>query len=177
MKKIILDGQEVDKLVLESLPMLIHGEHGSGASLYTVCLAAKWFSQGSNILFLCGYPMAEEAFAQEVGIDYSHVRFYTQEKVDDFLGALKDVVHENTIFIVKNIELFDDKVFDAINEIDKLIISGDVYKSKIREKVLSKQFSTEVYFSAFEGKEIPELEEYHGFVIAEDYQGITSLSE
>ena len=40
MKKILLDKKEIEALVPESLPMLIHGEEGSGTSFYTICLAA-----------------------------------------------------------------------------------------------------------------------------------------
>lgn len=177
MKKIVLDGKTVEKVVPESLPMLIHGEHSSGGSLYTVCLAAKWFTQEYDILFLCGYPMAEEAFTNEVGNVHTNARFFTKENVDAFLQVLKTSLRENTIVVVKNIELFDDKAFDAVSDIKNLIISGDVYKSKVKEKVLNKKFTTVIYFSAVEGKDIPELKKYQGFVITESYQGMTSLSE
>ncbi|MEK7572041.1 MAG: hypothetical protein AAB553_07250 [Patescibacteria group bacterium] len=177
MKKILLDGKEVENLVPESLPLMIHGEHGSGGSLYTVCLAAKWFSQGYNIVFLCGYPMAEEAFSIEVGSVHPNARFFTQEKVSEFIEVLKNPLEQNTIVVVKNIELFEDTVINAVCDMNNLIISGDVYKSKVKEKVLDKKFTTEIYFSSVEGKEIPQLEKYQGFVVTEGYKGkMTSLS-
>jgi hypothetical protein len=102
MKNILLDGKEVTSLVPESLPMLIHGEEGSGASLYTICLAAKWYRQSYNILFLCGYPMAEEEFSKQVGSDYKIATFYTKEKVEEFINALKQNLSDKTVVIVKN---------------------------------------------------------------------------
>jgi hypothetical protein len=177
MNKILLDGKEVETLVPESLPMLIHGEHGSGGSLYTVCLAAKWFTQGYDILFLCGYPMAEEAFSKEVGNVHPNARFFIQEKAEEFMKAVKTLQKENTAVVVKNIELFDDKVFNAVHDLHNLIISGDVYKSKAKENILAKEYTTEIYFSAVEGKDIPELQKYQGFVMTEGYKGMTSLFE
>jgi len=35
----------------ENLPILIHGEEGSGASLYTISLAVNFISLGSRIIF------------------------------------------------------------------------------------------------------------------------------
>ena len=177
MKKILLDGKEVEQLHPESLPMLIHGREGSGASLYTICLAAKWHSQGYEILFLCGHPMAEQEFAREVASDYVNAKFYTQEKTDDFLAALEQDVHHKTIVVVKNIELFDTNILDVVTPIHNLIVSGDVNQSKIKDILIRKKFITEVYFSPLEGKEIPELEKFHGFVASEDYTGVTQLSE
>lgn len=175
MKKILLDGKEVQTLVPESLPMLIHGAHGSGASLYTVCLAAKWFSQGYKVLFLCGYSMAEEAFAEEVGSDYPDTHFYTKEKVKEFLAALEEI-DSKTIVVVKNIELFEHNVFEAVSSINNLIISGDVESSKVKDLGLQKKFTSEVYFSPLEGKNVPPLEKFQGVVLSGDYRGITTLS-
>ena len=53
--------------------------------------------------------MAEEAFSKEVGNEYTEVKFYTKEKIDEFLAALEHDVHDKTIVIVKNIEAI--KVF------------------------------------------------------------------
>ncbi len=174
MKKILLDGNEVKTLAPENLPMLIHGREGSGASLYTICLAAKWFSQGYKVLFLCGYPMAEQEFRQQVGIEHTSAKFYTQDKVNEFFEGLRDVTSD-TIVIVKNIELFDIKLFDAIRDVGNLIISGEIDKSVFKEQLLSKKFVTEVYFSPLNGKEVLQLERFQGYVISGDHKGTTQL--
>lgn len=175
MKKIFLDDKEVAEVVPESLPMLIHGVHGSGASLYTVCLAAKWFLQDYPILFLCGYSMAEESFAQEIGSEHLNAKFYTQEKVNEFIHAVKDIKDPKTIVVIKNIELFGSEVFKTVNGIKNIIFSGDVNKTAFADELLAKDFTTEVYFSPLRGKDVPRLEKFHGFVTAGDYKGITYL--
>ena len=174
MKKILLDGNEVKTLAPESLPMLIHGADGSGASLYTICLAAKWFSQGNKIIFLCGYPMAEQEFKQQVGTEHTSAKFYTQDKVNEFIEELRDAT-KDTIVIVKNIELFDDNLFDATKDVNNLIISGAIGKSVIKKQLLSKKFTTEVYFSSLDGKDVIRLDKYQGYVISSNHKGITQL--
>ena len=121
--------------------------------------------------------MAEEAFAKEVGSIYTNVQFYIQEKVDIFLTALKHGVDDNTIVIVKNIELFDTNVFEAVNSMKNLIISGDVNKSKVNDLVLKKHFTTKVYFTPLKGKDLSHLKKFQGSVFSDDYEGITTLSE
>ena len=177
MKKVMLDGKEVEKLVPESLPMLIHGKEGSGASVYTVSLAAKWFSQGYNVFVLCGYQKAEQEFAQQVGSEYSKAKFYTSDKLDEFIAEVKQGVPKNTIIIIKNIELFDEELFDAVVAFDTVIISGDVDGTSFKSKLLMRKFTTEVYFSPLAEKIIPELEKFHGYVVSGEYKGITKLSE
>jgi hypothetical protein len=167
MDKILLDGKEVGTLVPESLPMLIHGEEGSGASLYTIALAAKWYSQGYGILFLCGYHMAEEEFRQQVGGKYDKAAFYTKDKLADFKRALH-TEPANTIVIIKNIELFNESVIEIVGGISNVIISGDVGKSDFKNKILAKEFITKVYFSSLDIN-MPELNKYEGLVTSDGY--------
>lgn len=174
MHKIIFDGKEANSLVLEGLPMLIHGQEGSGASLYTICLAAKWFTQGNEVLFLCGYLMAEEEFDKEVNTKHEKAKFYTKDKVNEFTSALKSV-SDNTIIFIKNIELFNDTLFSAIDSKHNIIISGDVENSDFKNKLLTKNFTTKIYFSHLEGQDLLPTQKYQGFVISDEYKGVTRL--
>jgi hypothetical protein len=169
--KIILDEKEVPLLVPESLPMLIHGAEGSGASMYTVALAAKWFTQGYKVLFLCGYAKAEDEFTRLVG-GHDSVKFYTKDNSEQFKH---DVARTEAIVIVKNIELFDSDVLDAIST-NLFILSGDLSKASFKDIIFKKKFTTEVYFSKLDDKELPVLNKYEGFVVSGEYQGITKLS-
>lgn len=174
MKKIILDGKEVETFVPESLPMLIHGIEGSGASLYTICLAAKWFSQNYEILFLCGYSMAEEQFIQQVGIEHSRAIFFTKEKTDLFTKALANANKETIIFI-KNIELFNQNAFEILQSRHNIIISGDLSKLTYKNQLLANKFTTEIYFSPLPEKTVPQLEKFQGFVMTKGYKGFTTI--
>lgn len=175
MKRIFLNGQEIKSLKVETLPTLIHGGEGSGASLYTIILAAKWFSQGFKILFLCGYPFAQQEFEKQVEPEHEYVKFFTREKVDDFLNELKKTDSQTIIFI-KNIELFDSRVLGAIKNTNLLIISGDINKSKNKNELLLIVFSTKVYFSSLDNNVLPPLEKYHAYLVSDNMSGITSIS-
>lgn len=171
---IILDNKEVTQLVPESLPMLIHGAEKSGASMYTIALAAQWFDQGSELVVLCGYPMAEETFITLVGKKADSAKFFTKEKIDKFMAEIKTA--DNPIIIIKNIELFNEELLIAVSEKKNLIISGDINKTPFKERILKKEFVTSVYFSDFPGLDLSKLEKYEGLVKSGDYEGITKLA-
>lgn len=174
MKKILLDNQEVPALVIESLPMLIHGAEGSGASFYTISVAAKWHMQGCRLSVLCGFPMAEAEFTKQVGNEYDSVKFFTKDQVQLFLESLTSLVDAD-ILIVKNIELFGGDVIKAVSPIHNVIISGDVNNSGCKSLILQKKFTTKILFSPMDGIDMPKLEKYEGAVFADDYQGTTKL--
>ncbi len=179
MDTIILDGQPVETLAPESLPLLVHGEEGSGASLYTICLAAKWFLQKHKILFLCGYPMAQEQFAKQLEertIDRRHASFYTQEQAREFATAIAaEPPSSQTIIVVKNVELFSEDLIKLVLERKNLIISGDVNAAPSRNSLLVKPFSTTVLFSSLGETPMPPLQRYQGLVTSGTYRGVTSI--
>src|SRR5688572_20800369 len=98
MKTIYLDGDELH-FGAEDLPVLIHGADSSGASLYTITLAADLYASGTGFLFLCGYPMAEQEFTRQVGAPDARAAFYTQEHVAEFQER---AAAGDRIVIVKN---------------------------------------------------------------------------
>ena len=174
--KILLDNKEVQSLVPDSLPILIHGEENSGASLYTIVLAAKWFSQGNKILFLCGYPMAEEAFYELVDHKNNDAEFYTTERTLEFIERAKEI-SSDTIVIIKNIELFDKQILNILTDNKNIIISGDLQKSILQDEITKINFATKVFFFFFSDTSLPILAKYEGFVVSNNYKGITKLEE
>lgn len=176
MNSILLDEKEAEVLEPKSLPMLIHGAEGSGASLYTICLAAKWFRQGYDVVFLCGYPMAEQQFAQQVAGSYDRVRFYTQEKRETFERVISTESLEHTIIVIKNVELFPG-VVDRVASFSNLVVSGDVNQAENKERIRALKFVTRIYFSPLESDDelIRGINKYEGVVVSEGYRGMTKL--
>jgi hypothetical protein len=175
MKKIFVDKKEF-QFTGDNLPMLIHGEDHAGASFYTISLIANLFLQGSKILVLCGYSMAEEQFRKQVGDFRGEVAFYTKDQISDFLKAvssLRDI--DERIVLLKNVELFDGETANFVSEKKKYIISGDFNKCAFREKVLEKLFATKIFFSPLSEVEIPYLNKYEGFFISNFLNGITKV--
>jgi len=179
MNKILLNGGEIGELGYQDFPILIHGEDKSGASLYTVCLAAKWFSQGNKVIFLCGYPMAQQAFEEQVGEEHADATFYTKEKVEeqDFKKAVLGEINADTLLVIKNVELFGPEEVGWISNFKNIIISGDINKSQAKNEILKRDFTTRVCFSKFEGIDIPNLAKYEGFMISAGRKGITKIEK
>jgi hypothetical protein len=168
--QIILDDKVVEKLEPESLPMLIHGQEGSGASMYTIALAAKWYQLGYKILFLCGYEMAEMEFTNLVG-NHQEARFFMKDRQKDFLDSLSGV-DDKTIVVVKNFELFNQEVLNEIKT-SLYIVSGDISKANLQQK----NFATEVYFSEIGNRTVPQLKKYEGYVVSGVYTGTTRIEK
>ena len=118
--------------------------------------------------------MAEEEFTQQVGLSYQNARFYTQERLSEFTSVLNSVAN-NTLVVVKNVELFDKEVFNLVHKHSKLIISGDVEETNFKKDLILHPFVTRIYFSELESVEIPQLEKYSGYVEAGEYKGVTKL--
>jgi len=171
MNKILLENNEY-RFTDTNLPILIHGKNKSGASLYTISLAASLYTQGSKILFLCGYKQAREEFTKQVGNLNSRVNFLTKEQVNDFEKALFQF--DGTI-IIKNIELFDENTFDLVKERERLIISGDLSLCLFKNKILKKPFATEILFSHLNSFDTLKFEKHQGFLKSNNFQGTTSL--
>lgn len=172
MNKILLNGKELS-LTESILPMLVHGEDKSGSSLYTISLAANFYSQGSKLLFLCGYTQAPEEFTKQVGSFDNSVSFFVKERAEDFKKKLSKTNDE--IVIIKNIELLTEDIFNLVTGVQKLIISGDISRCSFKKKILEEPFATKVYFSGLESSDIPKLEKYSGFLNSKNLQGITRL--
>ena len=173
----ILVNQEELNLKENDFPMLIHGEEGSGASLYTITMAVNLFSQDFFLVFLCGYPMAEEEFKKQLGMDSykDKVVFYTKENVSEFKKFVNNSNNTKRIIFIKNIELFDEDVLDLILTRNNIILSGNVEKCGSKQKILNKKFNTKIFFSSLENMTFKLLQKYEGFLVSNNLQGMTKV--
>ena len=173
LKKILLDGKEFH-FTQYDLPILIHGEEHVGASLFTVSVLADLYAQGSKVIALTGYPMAKNAFVEQTGSE-ENVQFFTKEKADDFINYISQTpdLNDHTV-LIKNIELFNEEVFNTVKNINNLILSGDVNKCSFKEELLQNTFNTKIYFSPLDEK-IPDLQKYYGYFVSQNHIGFVSV--
>lgn len=159
------------------LPILIHGAEHAGSSLFTVSLLANLYNQGSAILFFTGYPMAKDEFIKQVGKPQEdRVIFVKGTEPNEFLHNVNELPDINErVILVKNIDLFDQSIFDAVSEKTKLVISGDIEKVPYKEHLLSKKFNSKILFSPASFEQIPELQKWNGYLISENNRGEISL--
>lgn len=172
-KKILLNNQ-VFHFTKSDLPILIHGEDGSGASLFTICALADLYFQGSKVIALTGFPMAQKEFEKQIGSN-ENVQFFTKEKIDEFIDLVSktsDIIDD--IVLMKNIELFNEEIFNTIKNFNNLILSGDINKCSFKDKLLQKHVNTKIYFSQLD-EQLPEFNKYQGFLVSENLRGVVSL--
>lgn len=196
-EKLILNGESY--IFSESdLPCLVtYGEHMGGSHL-TITLIANLFLSGSKILFLTAYPMAREDFLEQIGADHSRVAFVesiselkkalnTQAVIlksgDDelFLEVVKNLpdLHERVV-LIKNIEVFNEAVFDASLFLEKIVLSGDIDACVSKEKITKKNFQTVIAFNQPQidiSLTVPLLEKYTGFLSSDIKEGVVTVRE
>jgi len=60
-------------------------------------------------------------------------------------------------------------------EKNKLVVSGDIEKVPYKERLLSKKFNTKILFSPASFEQIPEIQQWSGYLIGEEKRGEVSL--
>jgi hypothetical protein len=180
----------------DNLPCLITYEKHTGGSHLSITLIASLFLQGSKILFFSAYPMAKDNFLNQVEENNSNVALV--DSVDDleeainkdaiiiesgnanlFLSAIKILpdLNERVIFI-KNIEIFNEEIFNICFIFDKIIISGDVDACNFRERIPNKKFNTIIAFNQPETPidiKVPKLERWASYLSDQEKSGILTI--
>lgn len=169
----------------EDLPCLVTYKEKTGGSQFSITLMVDLFMQGSKILLFTAYPMAKENFLEQVQGLEVQVKYI--EKEDDLLQAEKyqamiiksgdtglytkaltmvpDI--QERIVLVKNIEVFDEKVFAASLGLNKIIYSGDIDTCVAKLELVKKRYKTIIVFSKPDMNvpfKLPELEKYTGYL-------------
>ncbi len=194
MKKILLDNTEYHFSVHDA-PFLIHGVDHTGASIFTVTLVADLYRQGTKILFLSGYHMARDEFSSQINdssktilakatdtnevLETKQVIFVQKEDSELFIKLTKELSDINErVILIKNIDLFSEKVFDSVTNLTNVIISADIDKCSYKDKILMNSYKTKMFFSKLESNDnikLPRLEKYQGYFLQQDMTGFLSL--
>lgn len=190
MNKILLNNNEFH-FSKQDLPCLVHYTHGTGGSYFSVTIIADLFLSGNKVLFLTAYPMAKDNFLQQISGHEDNVLITTKKEhlntdkqailiesgnENLFLEALNNLqdINERIIFI-KNFEGFDDKIILEASQRPKLIISGDIDLSPIKNELLKINYKTIIRFSKSNSnlKPIcPDLEKYTGYFWQNNKNGL-----
>lgn len=194
----ILLNKQLYRITEDELPCLITYGEGMGGSHLSVTLVANLFLQGSKILFLTAYPMAKENFLQQVGPDHSKIAFVNslselQEAKNtqaiilesgkealflEIANSLPDL-HER-IILIKNIEVFSEKVFEVCLNLEKVILSGNIDTCIAKEKISQHNFKTIVAFNQSTISlpiTVPVLEKWYGYLSNDTGSGIIAVQK
>jgi len=172
MNKILVNDAEINVLELD-FPMIVHGEDKSGASLYTVSLAANFHAAGKNVVCLSGYEMAQKEFFRQVRSQDVKAKFFVQHQVEEFVEYCDTV--DDALVIIKNIELFEYDILRVTKRNASFILSGNLQNVTWIEKLNTQHYRTKIYFSALADVQIPKLEKYEGFIQSKTLNGKTHL--
>jgi hypothetical protein len=182
------------------LPMLIHGAHKAGASLFSVTAAVQLFLSGNKLLFFTAYPMAREEFMAQIAGSGKEEDVFYLEREEDIAEAAKfgavivksgdselclrafEILSDikERIVLVKNIEtILTGALFSAVKGHDKLILSGDLDGVGFSGNITRLDFKTKIFFSkpvANTGVDVPDLEKYVGFISGRE-KGLITLNK
>lgn len=194
-KKILLNNNLYD-FSLNDLPCFIHGRENAGSSLFTMSLLANLEAQGNKLLSITAYPMAREEFiAQTVNENdvaliesvskqqadlKKRALFVKNENVNIFIELAKSLPDiEERIILLKNIDILDKNIFDAIKNKTNIILSGDIDNCYFSDELLKIHFKTKIVFSAPQkniGKGTPILPKYTGYLVSQSVEGEVKLA-
>jgi len=178
------------------LPCLVTYKKHMGGSHLSIVLIANLFLQGSKILFLTAYPMAKDNFLNQINQDSSKILEVSSiEDLENaeksqaiiiesgnatlFLNAIKSLpdINERVVFI-KNIEIFNEEIFDICFNHEKVIISGDIDDCTFRDKIPDNKFKTVIAFNQPEIAikiKVPKLERWASYLLNDTKDGIITI--
>lgn len=192
---ILLDNNEFN-FTENDLPCLVTYAEKTGGSHFSICMIADLFRSGSKILFLTAYPMAKENFLEQVGEDNSKISFISSLEDLDKVKNTQVIILESgneslflevakilpdlreRVILIKNIEVFSEKVFDVCLDLDKVILSGHLDECTDKERISKKEYSSIIAFSKPEITlpiKVPELEKYNGYLAGKHTKGIVKV--
>jgi hypothetical protein len=176
------------------LPCLITYQPKSGGSHFSITMVVDLFLQGMKILFLTAYPMAKDNFLEQVSGHEEKVIYITDENQLDTnaqaiilasgneelcLKVLEKITDlSDRVVLIKNIEVFSEKLIKACLNLDKVILSGDIDKCVLKQEIINKSYKTIVAFSKPEVSlpfELPVLEKYFGYLWNNKNKGLVSV--
>ena len=94
----------------------------------------------------------------------------------DLIKKLEDI--NERVVLVKNIEAFGGRVFDACLNLDRLVLSGHIDKCVSKNEIMRKNYNSIVVFTKPEISipvEVPELEKWCGYLSNGNQNGIIKV--
>ena len=175
---ILINDKKVDFL-LSDLPVLISGAEKTGSSFFTVCLLANLLKSGHKVILFSAHPAAKEEFRNQIGADLSNALIINSEKEEDFIETIKNISDlSERIVLIKNIDQYSKKIFEAVKDLKLVIFSGDLDKCQFSDDLLKKSFALKIFFSYSKKNPIEELKllpKYSGLIVSEKYDGVIKL--
>ena len=175
---ILLNDKKVD-FSLNDFPILISGAEKSGSSFFSFCLLANLLKIGNKVIIFSAHPAAKEEFRNQIGTDLNNSLIIDSENEDYFINIIKTIPDlSGRIILIKNIDSYSQKLFEAVKDIKLVIFSGDLDKCQFADDLLKKSFASKIFFSYSDKNPVEELKllpKYFGVIVGEKYNGVVRL--
>lgn len=161
--KIIANNQEYN-FSKDDLPLLIAGQDGVGASLFSIFVATQLFKSGHKIIFFTAYPAAKEEFKKILNeseledcefvnsaneIHGKRAIVINSGDEQDFIDTITSTPDlSDRVVFVKNLENYSEKI---LIKSDLLILSGNIDKCIFLEELKNINFKNKIFFSESNG--------------------------
>lgn len=164
---------------VEDFPMLITGAERTGTSFFSLCLLVSLAETENKVLLFSAYKAAKDEFKKQLDVKNENAIIAKSGDEKIFLKSIKNIVDiSDRIILIKNIENYSYKLFNALKKFDLIIFSGDIDKCQFADDLMKKEFKTKIFFSQsknFPNKKVKELPKYNGRIISENYNGLITL--
>jgi len=175
---ILLNNEKID-FTLDDFPMLISGAEKTGASFFSIILLAELLKNGAKVLFFSAYPDAKVEFRKQFGAEVDQAIIIDSGEESALLESLEKIPDlSERVVLIKNIDSYSSKLFEAVQTLELVIFSGDLDKCQFADKLIKKDFITKVFFSQstkYPQAELGDLPKYSGQVISDRYDGLIIL--
>jgi len=197
MRWIPLHDNQPYSFTYEDLPSLVHGEKGSGASLFTLTLLSELYRQGEPLILLSEGEAAKTEFLDQANdspdiislTDQAQIQTAQEHQVihvtkehelllPHLLENLPDKMER--VVLIKNMETFSSDTIALFYRHPLVMFSGDLNKSLDKESLLQLKFNAKFFFSPLHNDlrlSLPPLEKYHGYFLGRISQGTVSLKQ
>ena len=175
---ILLDNKKIN-FSIGDLPILISGRENTGSTLFSICLLANLVNSGQKVILFSAHPAAKEEFRNQVGANLNRALIIDSENEDDFIKILKHIPDlSERIVLIKNIDSYSLKLFNATKDLKLVIFSGNLDACKFADDLLKKNFREKIFFSFSEKvplEDLKSLPKYSGKIIGDKFNGIVRL--
>jgi hypothetical protein len=175
----ILINDENADFSLHDLPILISGAEKTGSSFFTVSLLANLLKNGHKVILFSAYSAAKEEFRNQIDTGLSDALIIDSEKEDDFIRIIENTPNLSEIIVlIKNIDQYSKKIFEAVKDLKLIIFSGDLDKCEFSDDLLKMKLTSRIFFSYSEKYPMEEtklLPKYSGLIVSERYNGVIKL--
>ena len=175
---ILLDDKKID-FSLNDLPILISGAEKTGSSFFTICLLANLVKSGYKVILFSAHLAAKEEFRNQVAADVDKAIIIESESEDEFIKIIKTIPDlSERVVLIKNIDSYTQKLFNAINDLKLVIFSGDLDKCQFADNLINLNFASKIFFSFSEKcpvEGLKEIPKYFGKIVGEKYNGVIKL--